>query len=125
MNVYQPLRFGLVGGLATLVHISVGVTLIWMSVPPLLANLLAFLTALGVSFWGHYSYSFEGHSRTVIGAFQRFFLIAVSAFSINEALLAMFLAAKLAPPAASLFMSTATVALFTFVFSKHWAFRGS
>jgi hypothetical protein len=37
----------------------------------------------------------------------------------------MFLAAKLAPPAASLFMSTATVALFTFVFSKHWAFRGS
>lgn len=123
MNIRQPLSFSVVGGAATLVHMSVGVTLINSGVPPLVANMLAFLTALGVSFWGHYSYSFHGHSRTVFGAFRRFFVVALLGFAMNECLLSTFLVIGLFPPTTSLLTSTMIVALSTFFLSKKWAFR--
>ncbi len=123
MTLKQPFRFGLVGGTATLIHIMVGMACIWMGIPPILANFLAFVAALSVSFCGHYAYSFRGHPRSIRYALTRFLLIAISAFSLNELLLVMFLNMTAASPAKSLLMSTTIVTAFTFVLSKNWAFQ--
>ena len=49
----RVLKFGLIGALATLVHIIIGAILIQSGQPPLIANALAFATAFLVSFVGH------------------------------------------------------------------------
>jgi putative flippase GtrA len=58
-----------------------------------------------------------------LGAFKRFFLVAISGFAMNECLLSMFLISGLFPPAGSLLAATLIVALSNFFLSKKWAFR--
>ena len=55
----QLLRFGLVGALATLVHMLIGATLIHSGWPALGANPVSFVIAFVVSFMGHYGFSFS------------------------------------------------------------------
>ncbi|MEX0969797.1 MAG: GtrA family protein [Paracoccaceae bacterium] len=119
----QIIRFGLVGGLATLVHMLVGVSLIGTGMAPLLANLCAFLVAFGVSFIGHYGFSFPQKTASLSSAFKRFILVAIGGFLINESLLALYVWAAIGPAALGLILSTGFAAAATFFASRNWAFR--
>lgn len=125
MVLRQFFRFGLVGALATLVHMLIGSTLIHSGWPPLMANPASFVVAFTVSFIGHYGFSFSDHEKDLRTSLQRFTLVAVCGFAVNEAILAGLIRSGLVPPVAALILSTGTAAVLTFFASRHWAFTNS
>lgn len=120
--VGQLLRFGLVGGLATLVHLSVAwlVLQVWAQGSPFLVNLVAFLVAFQVSFWGHSRYTFR-HK----GSPWRFLLVTLGGFAINNGLLWIFLALGLYSGFAAICLSVLMVPLFVFLASRLWVFSST
>lgn len=118
----QPVKFIIVGGISTLAHMGVGVTLITLGVAPLIANIWAFSTAFLISFYGHFSFSFKGHGKSILHTFPRFLAVALLGFGANELLLFLLVQSGWVRPEIALFMSTATVAFMTFFLSRAWAF---
>lgn len=119
----QMFRFGLVGALATLVHIVIGAILVQSGWPPLIANGFAFVTAFVVSLAGHLGYSFADQHPDRASSLWRFGLVALTGFMCNETLLAVLLTMQLLPDAAALGVSTTCAAGLTFSLSKYWAFQ--
>lgn len=118
-------RFGMVGAAATAVHITV----VWLLVgtgwfPVLAANLVAFLTAFGISFTGNYCWTFSrpGCPRR---ALARFFLISGSAFTANTVVLAALLRTGWLAPQVAAVASAALIPVITFLASRLWVFRAS
>ena len=122
VKLTQPIKFIIIGGLSTLVHMSVGVTLIAIGIAPLIANIWAFCMAFLVSFTGHYSFSFKGHGKPVHQALPRFLAVALLGFGANELILYLLIKSAWMRPEIALFISTATVAVMTFFLSRAWAF---
>lgn len=122
MILKQFIRFGLVGGLATFVHMLIGATLIHSGWPALMANPASFVVAFAVSFMGHYGFSFSGHDTDLHTSLKRFALVALCGFALNESILAGLLRSDLLPPIAALILSTGTAAIVTFFASRNWAF---
>ena len=112
-------RFGGVGGLATLVHLSIAgvMFLIWPTVSPFLANLVAFLVAFQVSFWGHRHFTFrrDGHMH-------RFFLLALGGFALNNGVLATLLAMSSLNGFIAIVVATFTVPMLVYLAARFWAF---
>jgi putative flippase GtrA len=116
-------RFGLVGTAAAAVHMG----LVWLlvsqwQVAALVANVLGFLLAFGVSFVGHHRFSFGAQQARARQALPRFALVALLGFGANELLYAMLLRAGLEYRLA-LFLVLLAVALMTWLLSRFWAFR--
>lgn len=119
----QISRFAVIGLIATGVHLTIaGFSHYSLGMTPLVANFVAFLFAFGVSFTGHYFWTFN-QANSIRQAMTRFFLVAITGLAINQAivwlvvnimgqsfLLAMALAVLIIPAA-------------SFVSSKFWAFR--
>jgi putative flippase GtrA len=81
----QLVRFGIVGMAATLTHTGV----FWLLWGPLAlyhapANILAFLVAFEVSFWGHRRWSFAAGTRRR-GTRWRLFAVALLGLGLNMA----------------------------------------
>lgn len=117
-------RFGLVGIVATAVHIMV----VWLllretGIAPILANTLAFLIAFGISFAGNYLWTFRspGNPRR---AMVRFFVIAATAFAANTLALVLLLHKGWFLPVVSAIFSASAVPLISFVASRLWGFAG-
>jgi len=115
-------RFGLVGLAATAVHLAIVTLLIRAGLAPLLANLLAFLCAFGVSFCGHYFWTFRS-SAGIASAVLRFFLIAVGGFFINSALLAMLLRWTTLENTTCALIAVLIVPVLSFFASRLWGFK--
>jgi putative flippase GtrA len=116
-------RFGLVGLLATGIHVFVvWVLQFYTPLHPLLANAFAFLTAFGVSFSGHYVWTFQspGNPRR---AMRRFFLISACAFTINTLVLASLLHMEWLTPFFSTLVAIFVIPLITFLASRSWGFK--
>jgi len=83
---FRPARFALVGCVATLVHaLILGVLVETAGLSPTAANLIAFLTAFGVSYFGHRRITFQSetpHRKAAPG----FFLAAMVGLFTNLAL---------------------------------------
>ena len=78
----EILRFGLVGGAATIVHASVGFFLASaLEVSISIANTLGFLAAWSVSYLGHSRLSFKDHGQGQ-KAFYRFIIHSIAMFTI-------------------------------------------
>ncbi|MCV2353244.1 GtrA family protein [Paucibacter sp. B2R-40] len=119
------LWFGLVGASAAAVHLSV----VWLLVSKcqmaaLLANVLGFVLAFGVSFVGHHRLSFGAQQARALQALPRFALVALLGFAVNELLYALLLAAGLDYRLA-LFLVLLAVAAMTWMLSRFWAFRST
>jgi putative flippase GtrA len=115
-------RFILVGIAATGMHLFVLWLLIFTTTfPTLLANLFAFLAAFGVSFAGHYIWTFSSPGEPY-QAVRRFLLISISAFLFNSVLLAGLLSTEWLKPMHAAMLSVAAIPALTFLGSRLWAF---
>lgn len=121
--IRQLSRFGIVGLAATAVHVGVGLGLHeGFGLAPLLANLVAFLTALCVSFFGQTRLTFPG-SRADAVAFTRFTVVAVSGLALNQAIVWVVTSALGRPYWLALIIIIGTVPWITFALLKLWALR--
>jgi putative flippase GtrA len=116
-------RFGLVGIVATAVHIAV----VWLllretGIAPIFANTLAFLMAFGISFAGNYLWTFRspGNPRR---AMFRFFVIAFTAFAANTLVLSFLLHKGWFLPDVSAIFSASAVPVISFLASRLWGFK--
>lgn len=121
---HQVSRFIVVGCAAAAVHLLVVALLVsaW-SVAPIWANPVGFVVAFFVSFAGHARWTFPIEPAMRGRARQRFFVIALAGFLLNQALFASGL--KHVEPRAYLLLLTAVtlaVAGSTFVLARLWAF---
>jgi putative flippase GtrA len=116
-------RFGLVGLAATAVHMLIVWLLIEMiTVPILVANLIAFLTAFGVSFTGNYVWTFASPGSPK-SAMCRFFLISSGAFAANTVILALLARSEWLTPALAALCAAVVIPLITYVASRLWGFK--
>lgn len=120
----QTGRFALVGLGATLVHLVSGSMLVAAGIPALVANLPAFLISFGVSFLGHWRYTFPDRGIALSRALRRFLLVAIFGFGLNESILAVLLRVTEAEVTA-LLCAVLISAVATFVLGRNWAFRTS
>lgn len=119
----QAMRFGIVGMLATFVHMVIGSLLIAAGWLPAVANLFAFVTAFSVSFIGHLGYSFAGSDIAPSRALRKFSVVALLGFACNEALLITLTSIEFLSATYALWVSTGFAAVVTFALSRAWAFR--
>jgi len=132
MFTYQLIRFGIVGLIATIIHVIIFVILIefadWSGSA---SNLTAFFVAFFFSYFGHYFYSFK--DRFVVTTtkkdvlymptFLKFCTVSAGGFFIN-ALIAWGVVDSLQLDywIAVVMMLTVTP-ITVFLFSKNWVFR--
>jgi len=116
-------RFGLVGITATLTHM----TTVWLlvsnyPVPVLIANVISFFIAFGISFTGNYYWTFRTPGSPS-KALLRFLIISGSAFVTNLFLLSWLLYRGYFSPATSAIAAALIIPVCTFVLSRFWGFR--
>ena len=117
------LRFIAVGASAAATHLLVVWTLVQgLHWPPLGANVAAFLLAFWVSYGGHFLLTFADAGAAHRQALPRFFIVACSAFVVNELLYLAALRWLDWHYLISLLAVLVIVAVGTFVSSKLWAF---
>ena len=83
----QVIRFGVVGGFVTLVGgAAYYIPATFMGVPPLLANLLAYVVAMGLGYVLHSTVSFKGHGSRDNTAKRtgRFFIVSLASLALNS-----------------------------------------
>ena len=122
-DVRQLGVFGIVGGVATLVHYGTAIVAAEYSGIST-ANLIGFLVAFSVSYVGHSRMTFRlaPDERDHISRLPRFLVTAIAGFSASQAVL---LVAKGGgfPSWISLAVATAAIPLFSFFVARFWVFR--
>lgn len=120
----QLLQFVLVGGTAAATHLAVVGLLVSLSgMPPLWANVLAFLVAFVVSYNGHALLTFSAARARGWPVVAKFFAVACLSFVANELLYYIALNWLHWHYFWSLAAVLVLVAIGTFVMSKFWAFK--
>lgn len=118
-EVLRPLRFLVIGGAATAIHLTVAASLFSLrfGISPYLVNLIAFLVAFVVSFYGHRHVTFKTH-----GSMRRFFVVAIGGFFVNSLILMLCLKLSLGAML-SVAIATLCVPVLTYLASSLWAFK--
>jgi putative flippase GtrA len=120
------LWFIVVGCLAAAVHFGVVVGLVHgFALNPLVANVVAWLVAFGVSFSGHFHLTFRELRAPLRRAALRFFGVSALGFAANEFTYAVLLHWTGLHYALTLAVVLVLVAVATWLLSRHWAFLGS
>ncbi|MCF6808390.1 GtrA family protein [Thiotrichales bacterium 19S9-12] len=120
----QTFKFGIVGVIAAVVHFIIVTLLVYLfSWYPLLANIIAFLIAYQISYFGHKNWTFKQEGKIFTRSSNiKFFIVASLSFILNEGLYAVYLT-FIPSYQLALFLTLATVPPITFLLSKLWAFR--
>ncbi|MCW5590408.1 MAG: GtrA family protein [Legionellales bacterium] len=119
----QIIQFGIVGSLAALIHLSVVILLVsTFAIPPLFANLFAFIIAFNVSYFGHRWWTFNTAEHSLHQSLFKFFVVAALSFILNETLFYIFLYDFHLFYALALLLVLIIVPPLTFLLSKFWAF---
>lgn len=125
----QPLTrsiswFTVIGIIAAAVHYVIAVGLEWSQIAsPAYANILGFLFAFPVSYFGHRSFSFSHQTSTHLHAFPRFFSVALLGFLANQTLVISALKFSILPFWLALGIVMVLIAVCTYLLSHHWAFK--
>lgn len=121
---HQLSWFVAVGTSAAFVHWVVVVLLVSGAyLTPLVANVVGWVVAFGVSFMGHYQLTFRYQRGHIKDAVWRFFLLSAIGFAINETSYAILLKQTRLPYELLLAIILVGVAAFTFLASRLWAFN--
>lgn len=120
----QLIRFGIVGLCAAGTHFSLLVFSVEIGqLKPLVANIIAFMIAFQVSYWGHRFWTFSGTTTLHRVALPKLFLVAGGGFVANEGLFYFFLTTFNLPyPVAQLLVLT-ILPLVNFTLGKLWVFK--
>ena len=116
-------RFGVIGGISTFIHISIGMGMHHgLGATPLWSNAVAFICALMWSFWGHSRVTFpEGPSDG--SAFVRFATVALMGLALNQIIVWIVTGLLGGPYWLGLAIVVTTVPVVTFGCLRYWAFR--
>jgi len=116
-------RFGFVGLLATIIHLSVATALISLfGTPAVLANAIAFTVAFLVAFSGHYAWAFRSQANRW-HAILRYLTVSLSGFVVNNALLLYLINKTWIEPRISVALAALIIPIITFIPSRLWAFK--
>lgn len=119
----EALRFIIVGVSALLTHWLVVILLVSAAgLPPLLANVFAFLVAFNVSYFGHRHLTFNASERSHRQTLPRFATVAASSFLVNETLYWLLLNFTPLRYDLAMLLVLGTVAGMTYLLGKFWAF---
>lgn len=121
--IRQLIHFGLIGISALCVHWTVVALLVPLGLVPLLANIVAFVIAFQVSYWGHRRWTFAAYTLSHAQTLPRFMAVSGLSFVLNEFLYFLLLEYTALDYRVALFIVLATVAALTFLLSRQWAFR--
>ncbi|QND86659.1 GtrA family protein [Chromobacterium vaccinii] len=122
----QLFWFGVVGVSAMLLHFAlVTLVLVPLGVPPLVANVLGFLGAFQLSYWGHRRFTFAAGHVPHRQALPRFFGVSCLSFCVNEAMYFALLRYAPLDYRVSLAIVLFAVAALTFLLGKLWAFASA
>lgn len=126
MSVRRQLPwFAVFGIAASATHFAVALSAAhWLEMPPLSANALAFLTALGISYLGNAIVTFRVEPWR-FAAFLRFAILAAASFAMNQAIVWALTVRMGWPFWGSLLVVLATVPPVTFLLAKVWALAPS
>lgn len=116
--------FGVIGISALLSHFLLVTLLVPLGLQPLVANVVAYLLAFQVSYWGHRRKTFEANYLPHRQTLPRFFAVASVSFLLNEALYFLLLQFTELDYRVALLLVLLVVAVLTFVLSRTWAFAG-
>lgn len=124
-TIGQLIRFGMIGVLAAITHYGIAIFLTNHQVAAAWANLVAFVIAFWVSYFGHRYFSFEASEVSHQQTLPRFILVAVLGFILNESLLLIMLHFTKISIALGLPFIILLTAIFTFILSRQFAFTTS
>ncbi len=120
---WQLARFGIIGVLAAITHYLIAIALTQQHVAAAWANLVAFVIAFWVSYFGHRYFSFNAGDIAHQQTLPRFILVAVCGFIFNESLLLAMLHYTSISIDVGLPFIIVLTAVLTFVFSRFFAFK--
>lgn len=129
LDTYRPLffqimRFGVVGTFAAAIHFSIVVSLVELCrMDPLTANVIAFLFAFQVSYWGHRRWTFRGTTVNHQIAVPRLLIVATFSLVVNQLIFFIFLNVFKLPYMLALFFTLIILPIATFILGKIWIFR--
>ena len=115
------LKFGAVGIAALIVHFLVVIIITPLGIPPLVANIVAFVIAFQISYWGHSRWTFQVEKNKQ--NLSRFIAVSLASFCLNELLFFQLLHYTSLPYQVALFIVLGMVAGITFTLSQQWAFK--
>lgn len=119
--VTQFAKFGVVGIVATLLHVAVYALLIESAeFPAQAANVTGFVAAVLVSFAGHTRWTFD---KSGSGVFIKFFITAVTGIGLNSAAVHIIIEWLTAPYFYAIPFMIFITPPATFMISKFWAFK--
>jgi len=118
--------FTIIGILAAITHYVVAVGLESLfTLKPSLANIIGFMLAFPVSYFGHLKFTFASTKASHQQALPKFLLIALLGFVGNQSLLLLLLANTAWPFWLVLGLVMVLVAVSTYCLSRFWAFKSS
>jgi putative flippase GtrA len=119
----RPVAFTVVGAIAAVVHWAVAVLVVErVGIAPAFANIIGWLTALTVSFLGHWRWTFGDRRAPAGRSALRFFAVSATAFACNAAAYWMLLRFSPVRYDIGLAIVLVLVATFTYLASRQWAF---
>jgi putative flippase GtrA len=119
----QYLKFGLVGGLATLIHAVLFVALMETAgLGPMAANVGAYAVAVFVSYFGNFRWTF-GAARPEVGSFLRFCVATAAGFVLNTAAIWAIMDLYGLPYPYTLPVIAGVTPVVVFALNRAWSFR--
>jgi putative flippase GtrA len=123
--IRQVVRFGLIGVVSTLVHLTAALFLHHLfGFSPLWSNAMAFMTAWLVSYVGNWVWTFEA-ATTHRHSAPRFLIVALGGFALNQLIVLITNELWGWPFWLALVPVVMIVPLVGFIASRYWAYRQS
>ena len=120
---WMMVRFGIVGVVATFIHMSAASGLVHFEIAGVFpANLIAYLIAFCVAFSGHFLWSFRAEGQFT-QALWRYFIISASSFAVNNVVLLGLVSSGVLSKVMSVLIAAAIVPGISYVASRFWGFR--
>lgn len=123
--IKQLIKFGIVGVSTVIANFVTVIILVSLfKLHPLVANIVGFVVAFQVSFYGHHFWTFPRNGNKLRLAMKKYFMVAIGSFFLNEALYALLLSKLQLHYIPALILVLVTIPPISFVFSKLWVFKG-
>ena len=120
--ITQVCRFGVVGGMATLVHIALALFLFRCGAALHVANTLAFCGAFLFGFAAHFFFTFAEKSASILMALSRYFVVAVTGYTLSGGILIAAASIGKISAEPALFLAIVLAGTLSFFLSRNWAF---